>query len=275
MSSPPISYYLSLLTSEYQNAPRLLAWLQALLTVTDDINACRESFQAAFDIDQAIGVQLDVLGQLVGVGRTLPFQPSGSQQIVGIALNHGGIGYHIGDILSIDQGGLATGARVKVLSLALGSHVLGFALVASGQNYSPATGVPSSETAGGGGAGATFDITSVSAGISSTLDDDTYRILLKAKIAQNQWDGQITSLYAIWQTLFPGGTIAVQDNQNMTATIFLSGITSSIVQDMIVNGLIVPRPEGVLYNYVTSPLPAFGFDGDHVYIAGFDEGHWA
>lgn len=187
--NPPDSYYLSLITSQYQNSPKFLAWLTAALEIICDINACIRSVEANFDIDQAIGVQLDALGQIIGVGRAVPFQPTG--------------------------------------------------------------------------------------GVSPVLDDATYRLLLNARIAQNQWDGQLASLYAIWTNLFPGGTIAVQDNQNMTATIFLAGITSSIVQDLVVNGLIVPRPEGVLYTYVVSPLPAFGFDGVHTFIAGFDEGHWA
>lgn len=186
---PPDAYYLSLITSLYRTRPNFMGWLESVLSIICDINACVRSIDANFDIDLAVGIQLDLLGTIIGVGRTVPFQPTG--------------------------------------------------------------------------------------GVSPVLDDATYRVLLRARIAQNQWDGQLSSLYAIWTGLFPGGTIAVQDNQNMTATIFLSGITSSIIQDLIVNGMIVPRPEGVLYNYVVSQLPAFGFDGDHVYIAGFGEGHWA
>src|SRR5271169_834402 len=36
-------------------------------------------------------------------------------------------------------------------------------------------------------------------GVSPVLDDYTYRILLKAKVGANQWDGQIGSLWALWQ----------------------------------------------------------------------------
>lgn len=112
-------------------------------------------------------------------------------------------------------------------------------------------------------------------GGSPILDDDDYRLLIRAQIAQNQWDGTIDSLQAIWQTLFPGGSIQIFDHQDMSANIIMSGVFSSIVLDMINNGMIVPRPEGVLYNYGTSNLPIFGFDGDGVYISGFDDGKWA
>jgi len=110
--------------------------------------------------------------------------------------------------------------------------------------------------------------------VSPVLDDDTYRIYIKAKIAANQWDGTIDSLYSIWEQLFPGGTIIIADQQNMTAVIVLVGTFTSIVQDLIVNGYIVPRPEGVLYNYVFGTPPFFGFGSLPGLIAGFGVGHW-
>lgn len=114
-----------------------------------------------------------------------------------------------------------------------------------------------------------------SGGVSPVLDDDSYRVLIKATIAGNQWDGTIDSLYLVWHQLFPGGNIVIEDNQNMSADIVMTGVFSSIMQDMITNGLIVPRPEGVLYNYLFTTLPAFGFGSSPGYIAGFQTGHWA
>jgi hypothetical protein len=168
---PALSYYLNLLTSEYQNATRLKTWLKSLLLPMIQLGNLFGCLSVRyFDLDQAAGAQLDILGQIVGAGRTVNFQPSG--------------------------------------------------------------------------------------GVSPTLDDTTYRVLLKAKIAQNQWDGKIASLYPLW-------------------TIILSGAFTSIFQDLIEQGLIVPRPEGVEYAYSFPVLPAFGFDSSPGYIAGFDEGHWA
>jgi Protein of unknown function (DUF2612) len=112
-------------------------------------------------------------------------------------------------------------------------------------------------------------------GVSPVLDDTTFRTFIKAKIAQNQWDGGRPLIYALWKLLFPQGQIIIADNQNMTATIFLSGTFTSIVQDLIVNGLIVPRPEGVLYTYTFAELPAFGWDLDNAFVAGFDVGKFS
>lgn len=114
-----------------------------------------------------------------------------------------------------------------------------------------------------------------SGGVSPVLDDDTYRIYIKAAIARNQFTGKIDSLQSIWQQLFPGGRIVIQDGQNMTATIIVTGAFTSILQDLITNGYIVPRPQAVLYTYTFSTLPIFGFDQDTAFIAGFDHGHWA
>lgn len=112
-------------------------------------------------------------------------------------------------------------------------------------------------------------------GVSPVLDDNTYRLLIKATIAQNNWDGSIDSLYGVWQFLFPGGKILIADQQNMTVEIIIGGTFSSIIQDLITNGMIVPRPEGVLYNYVFGTLPLLGFDLNDSFIAGFDLGHFA
>jgi len=125
-------------------------------------------------------------------------------------------------------------------------------------------------------------------GVSPVLDDPTYRTYIKAKIGQNQWDGTQTNLYALWHSLFPTVRIVVADNQNMSATLDIGGLPSSILIDMIAgyavngatsgtvqNGLIVPRPEGVEYNFNLGTLPAFGFDLDNSYVAGFDVGHWS
>jgi len=188
----PMGYYLALLTSQYQppSSPKLNALLYVLLKKFDDVSQCLVKFDTAFDLDAAVGAQLDALGVIAGASRTVGFEPTG--------------------------------------------------------------------------------------GVSPVLDDTTYRIYIKAKIAQNQWDGTVDSLYAVWKSLFPTGGIVIADNQNMTATIYLSGGFTSIVQDLITNGYIVPRPEGVLYTYVFAELPVFGFSlTDTPYVAAWGVGKWA
>jgi hypothetical protein len=63
--------------------------------------------------------------------------------------------------------------------------------------------------------------------------------------------------------------------ENMTVGILIAGAFSQIIQDLTVNGLILPRPQGVKYNIIFVTLPIFGFDREDVYIAGFDIGIFA
>lgn len=114
-----------------------------------------------------------------------------------------------------------------------------------------------------------------SGGVSPVLTDADYKTLLYATLANNHWDGRTASLYPIWQLLFPAGVLIVVDNQNMTCNIITRGILTSIQQDLITNGYIVPRPEGVLYNFNPSSGVLFGFDLDNSVIAGFDTGLFA
>ena len=114
-----------------------------------------------------------------------------------------------------------------------------------------------------------------SGSVSPILDDATYRLLIQATIMKNHWDGQIDSLIAIWQSLFPGGTLTVQDNQNMTVDIFVAGALSSILQDLVLRGYVLPRSQGVLYSYTMATLPMFGFGRSDAYVAGFGVGHFA
>jgi len=117
----------------------------------------------------------------------------------------------------------------------------------------------------------TFDPTD---GSSPVLDDDTYRILLKARVIMNHWDGKAASLQEKWKELFPGGKIVVQDNQNMTVSVTIYVGLSQMIVDLITNEYIVPRPQGVLMNYYYGTPPFFGFDRDDTYVSGFDTGNW-
>ena len=187
IESLQLGYYLSLVTSEHRNSPKFIAFLTVLLKKFQDISQCLTAMDTAFDVDNAVGPQLDLVGAIVGANRTVGFQPTG--------------------------------------------------------------------------------------GVSPVLDDATYRILIKAQAAQNTWNGKIDSLQPIWETLFPGGEIVIGDLQNMSAVIFITGTFTSIELDLIRNGYIVPRPEGVQYFDQFGPFPLFGFGSlNPTLIAGFGVG---
>ena len=71
-----VSDYLQLVTSQYQNSPKFLAWLSTPLEMWYGIQTFIESMSDDFDIDTAVGAQLDTVGVILGQTRTLPFQPT-------------------------------------------------------------------------------------------------------------------------------------------------------------------------------------------------------
>jgi hypothetical protein len=112
-------------------------------------------------------------------------------------------------------------------------------------------------------------------GVSATLDDDTYRVLLKARILQNHWPGTSNKLRAIWSTLFPGSVLLITDHQDMTVTLYVAAPFTSIIKDLVIQGYIIPRPQGVLYTLNFATLPLLGFDRNDAFVAGLDVGHFA
>jgi len=108
-------------------------------------------------------------------------------------------------------------------------------------------------------------------GVSPIMDDETYRLALKAKMAINHWDGKIGSLQGIWKTLFPEGIVEIIDNQDMTMEITTTGTFTSMIMDLIDNGYIVPIPQAVGYNLEVPDYPLFGFDRDDEYVSGFSD----
>ncbi len=73
-----INDYLELITSQYQNSPKYKKWVERLLTPYIDTQKLASTLYTYFDIDKAVGKQLDMLGEVIGVKRLLPFQPEGS-----------------------------------------------------------------------------------------------------------------------------------------------------------------------------------------------------
>jgi hypothetical protein len=66
-----ISKYVALVTSEHADKPKFNALLAMLLQPIADIIALLESIPGAFDLDDAIGAQLDIIGLWVGVSRNV------------------------------------------------------------------------------------------------------------------------------------------------------------------------------------------------------------
>lgn len=159
-----IDKYLDNITSQHRDKPKFIEWLSSSLTIIDHVYLMAKNMDNDFDLDNAVGKQLDMLGEIIGRQRTLTFQP-------------------------------------------LNGH-------------------------------------------NPVLDDDTYRLVLKAKVAMNNWDGKTESAYEIWNNIFDDIGLQLQDNQDMSLTAYITGYVNQIRQDLIQHGYIVPKPEGVRINYI-------------------------
>lgn len=75
--------YIRLLTSQYQLAEKFKEWLRKNIEILKGVADTARDLNNAFDIDFAKGIQLDIIGEIVGIGRVLPFEPSdGSDPIL-------------------------------------------------------------------------------------------------------------------------------------------------------------------------------------------------
>lgn len=114
-----------------------------------------------------------------------------------------------------------------------------------------------------------------SKGLSSILENSIYRTLLRAKIAQNMWKGGILDLYELWLTLFESG-IVIRDNQDMTIDVtIVNSMLDQLTKELIVNGLIVPKPQSVRMNIFFADEAVFGYDMDTSVVRGYDHARWA
>jgi len=210
--------YLSLITSQHRDKDNFVAMnsfdvspYQKMQTILDDI-------PNLYDVDLAIGVQLDTIGEWVGVSRRV------NTPLTGVYFEWDNVDTMIG----WDSGSWI------------------------GQ----------------------FDSTT---GL-SFLPDDSYRRLIKTKIASNTWNGSITMAYDIWETIFTNSYIIIQDNQDMTMSIGIAGEKLGAVDQALLTGGYIPlKPMGVGVNYymiTTSAGAFFGWDIDVPAVRGWDVGQW-
>lgn len=109
-------------------------------------------------------------------------------------------------------------------------------------------------------------------GVSPVLSDADYTTLLLARIHAIHWNGQKSSIYNWWESIFPGSKIVIFDQQNMSVVVRISGITSALWQQIISAHLVLPEAEAVQYNYSFGTFPVFGLDQSNAVVAGVDVG---
>lgn len=112
-----------------------------------------------------------------------------------------------------------------------------------------------------------------STGNALTLNDSDYRFLLKAKIMHNFQDGTMDYVLNSLKKLL-NEDANLEDNLDMTVTIYLPIESLNTLQRYMTEQMdILPRPMGVMYNYVNASGKEFGFD-EFFNSYGFGEGRF-
>ncbi len=209
--------YTDLITSEHAQRPKFVAMVEAVTGCFVGAHQAAQALRECFDIDTAVGVQLDAVGLWVGLSRRIR-----SPLAVYFSLDTPGLG--------LDEGSWKG-------------------------PFDPDEGLVS-------------------------LDDDTYRLFLKARVAANHWDGTIEGWKSVMDFAFAGSgfTVFMQDHQDMSMSIYVAGtLPPAILKELLTGDYLPLRPSGVRINgyFISSaPAPLFGFDIQNAYIAGFDTGAW-
>lgn len=112
----------------------------------------------------------------------------------------------------------------------------------------------------------------------SKLDDDSFRLLLKARVIANQWNGTIADGNQALITLFSGsGTpntaVYMYDFQDMSAALIISGQwPSAVFESILTSGELGLKPAGVTMHYLK--VSANGQSAQGIDVAADLAGGW-
>ena len=181
--------YDALITSQHADKPLFTATVEAAIDPVAKLQYAETAALSLLSVDFAIGVQLDWIGEWVGITRRVP------TPITGV-------------YFSWDDT-VATGWNAGIWK----------------GPFDPDSGL-------------------------TELQDDDYRILIRAKIQANIRGRSVEDIYAILDAAFPGVVIDVIDNQDMTMDINYTIADFTTVQEAILTqGLIPIKPSGVAITY--------------------------
>lgn len=215
-----MSTYTDFITSQHRGKPKFEALVDLDTAFFSEISGFISSLPRKFDLDVAVGIQLDVVGEWIGLSRYV------SAELPGV-------------YFSLDDADLG---------------------LDSGVWKGP------------------FDSSSGLA----RLDDESYRLVLRAKIGANHWDGTVEELQKILDQVFIEYETAVFvcDHQDMSLSFYLVGpLPPPVIVSLFTGGYLAIKPFGVrikgYFKPSTEGTPIFGLDCSGDYVAGFDIGSMA
>lgn len=192
--------YTKLITSLHSDKPLFVATVALMAGAFADVYEQAAGLVRAFDVDTAIGVQLDVVGLWVGISRRQNIPVVGAF----FTWNTTGKGWN------------QTNWKGP---------------------YEPDEGIVD-------------------------LDDETYRVVIKAKIGSNYWQGTDLELQSIGRNSMAsvGVQCFVLDNMDMTTTVYILGAPTQVMIEMIKRGVTPPKTAGVrITGYILSSTPGSPF----------------
>jgi hypothetical protein len=246
--------YLTKITSKHRDKPKFMSTVQATVEAYIDAHALALGLWENFDLDTALGPQLDVVGEWVGLSRNVP--------------------------------------------VPLANIYFSFDTPGRGWNEGIWKGPYDRE----------YGIT--------RLDDETYRRLLRARIAANNWDGTTEGGEAAFNVYFndpethvfindkatavakartfafdipgrgwdqgfwhtKGRETADRDRVEMRMTVLVSGKIPSLIDLSILDKRLIPiKPQGVAVDTKVTSVdntPLFGFNMTNENVAGWNQGSW-
>lgn len=202
--------YNDLITSQFRSSTKFNQLVQGLTGAIKSNIDLLDSMPALFDVDTAVGAQLDVVGKWVGVSRGMNPALEDCFFSFGIQEKGFGVGYW--------------------------------------KDRFATTGI-------------------------TVLPDGEYRAIIKAKIALNQWAGDMPNAITAVSQALPNNGFFITDNMDMSMTLNITGPITPLVQALVTRGYFDVRPAGVQINYDTS-ICFFGFGLNTTIVAGFGTGSW-
>jgi hypothetical protein len=217
--------YTERITSEHNDKPKFVATVTALVQPGADTSWLEQNFYLYYDLDLAVGSQLDAVGMWVGRDRYLPVP--------------------ITAYFSWDTDGL------------------GWDQALWKRPFDPDSGLV-------------------------TLPDEMYRVLLRAVIQADHWDGTIPGAYAAWAPIwsnYPAYTFVIQDYGDGSMAYGLLGPAppDQIMMGFFTFGEIDTKPAGIELDHFLPTMwpsgpggtPVFAWDVMDAAGAGWDTGAWA
>ncbi len=225
-----LAEYLDLITPGHAQKPKFRQTVAASVGSLADLQAAFAAMSDAYDLDRAVGAQLDVDGEWIGRSRHIPIPVPDPWFRWGDARRGWGRGHWVGP-------------------------------------YDSGTGL-------------------------ARLDDETYRRLLRAKIAANYSDGTVAGAQRVLSTYFELPTIVhvmdrsraygwspgLPDAVNMRWQIGVAQkIPTPVDLEILAQDLIPVKPAGVSLDIKVTTVdnaPLFGWGISNEFIGGWGQGAW-